>query len=98
MPAVMKVVGLVNGGRTPADGEYVAEYDPDLRGHDRDGRPMLCHLVTTPDVTHAKRYASTREAMEEWQRVSTRWPTRPHDGQPNRPLTAYNVELTDVDA
>lgn len=95
MSAVIKLVGLAGGVRTAYDGQYIVEYDPDRTGCDPDGRPMLAHVITTPDRTKAKRYADAGEAWADWSRVSRLWPRRP-DGQPNRPLTAYTVEITDV--
>ena len=38
------------------------------------------------------RFVSIAEAMEYWRTVSTTVPFRP-DGKPNRPLTAYTVEI-----
>ena len=86
---LIKIVGLI--GRQLADtlatpvGQYVEHYDPDAR----DG---LGEVQTTPDPSRAKRYATQLEATAEWRRVSTVRPLRP-DGEPNRPLTAYHVEI-----
>ena len=89
--ATMRLDGLISGHRSPYDGQYLVEYDPDIKGIDPDGRPMLCHLSTTPDREQALRLPKV-ELLELWRKVSTRWPKRP-DGKPNRPLTAYTVTI-----
>lgn len=86
---VIKVIGLTNGEPTAFDGQWVVEYDPGRDGRDPRGRPMLCHLVTTPDLAQATRY-ETGEAFELWRAVDPRQPKRP-DGKPNRPFTAFTV-------
>lgn len=86
--ATLKLIGLASGEPTPFDGSYVVEYDPG-----RDGLDLLaCHLVTTPDRDLAL-HASTKELMMLWRSVDPRDPVR-SDGKPNRPLTAFTVEIT----
>lgn len=90
----MSVVMLVHGLALPIattvhDGQYLVDYDPD-----RD--LPLGHIVTTPNLEEAKRFSSAIEAMELWRRVSSKVARRP-DGQPNRPLTAFTVEIVKVD-
>lgn len=46
----------------------------------------------TRDPNEAKRFTSIADAAEYYQRVSETVPVRP-DGRPNRPLTAYTVEI-----
>jgi hypothetical protein len=89
---VIQVVNLINGGRSAFDGQFVVSYDPSHPGVEPGtGRPMLCHLVTTPNVDEATRFTKI-EAMELWRSVDTRNPVRP-DGRPNRPFTAFSVEI-----
>ena len=88
---VIRLIALANGEPSPLDGQWVTEYDPSRDGTGPNGEPMNCHLLTTPDPTLAKQY-STTEALEVWRKVDSRQPRRP-DGQPNRPLTAYTVEI-----
>lgn len=96
MKTVMKIVGLINGGTTPFDGEYLLEYDPGVDGEEPGtGMPMYCHLRTVRDQRQAKRFDDTG-AFEEWQRTDPRQPVR-DDGQQNRPLTAFTVEIEWVD-
>lgn len=92
MPSVMLIHGLINGPPTPFDGEYLVEYDPDRPSLSPDGHPMIAHIRTTPDPAQARVFASGSEAMECWRQQSTRDPVRP-DGRPNRPLTAFTVEI-----
>jgi hypothetical protein len=46
----------------------------------------------TTDPLQAKMYADAKEATAEWRAVSHVRPVRP-DGKPNRPLTAFTVEI-----
>lgn len=90
--AKIKIIGLAVGQPTPADGEYVVEYDPSRPGRDANGEELLCHLVTTPDPNEALELPTKMEAFELWRSVDQRQPLRP-DGRPNRPLTAYTVDI-----
>jgi hypothetical protein len=89
---VMQIVSLIQGGATPFDGQFLVEYDPDRADTAPDGSPMLARILTTPALGAAKRWPSHMEALAEWKRESTRWPRRA-DGKPNRPLTAFTVEI-----
>lgn len=73
---------------TPFDGQYVVEYDPSRPGTDPQGNPMLCHLVTTPDRDKALDL-SPDQAIALWRQDHGLRP----DGKPNRPLTAFTVEI-----
>ncbi len=88
----MQIVGLVARPPTPFDGQYVLEYDPERNGVAPDGRLMSAHIVTTKDVGRARRWATGGEALAFWRQVCQREPTR-IDGKPNRPLTAFTVEI-----
>lgn len=92
MPRI-RILGLATGGPCVFDGQYLVEYDPDQPGTTPDGQPMLAHIVCTPDPWKAKEFDSARDAMEEWRRVSKTTPVRPYDSKPNRPLTAFTVEV-----
>lgn len=84
----IKIVCDALGRRTAIDGMYVKRFDPDAK----QGRG---ELVATPDVHDALTFASTTEAHAFWVQTSKVQPVR-SDGKPNRPLTAYNVELLPV--
>jgi hypothetical protein len=92
VPYVIKIEGMVTGGRTPFDDEYIVEYDPERDGTDPLGHSMRCHLLTTPDVHEARQFGTPAEAFETWRKVCQRQPERP-DGKPNRPLTAFTVTV-----
>jgi hypothetical protein len=88
----IRIMGLIGGGTSAFDGQYVVEYDPGRGGVEPGtGFPMLAHLVTTPDKSKATRYEAG-EAFELWKSVDPDNPLRP-DGEPNRPLTAFSVEF-----
>lgn len=92
VPVTIKVLGLPGVAKTGFDDQYLAEYDPSKNGFDPlTGAPMRCHLVTTPDVTDALHMDFTT-AIKLWQQVDPRCPVRA-DGKPNRPLTAFHIEL-----
>jgi hypothetical protein len=85
MTVVIRLVGLALGGPTGLEGTYLQSYTAD--GHGGRG-----HVVGTRDISEAKRYQTAIEAMEEWRRVSRSHPIR-GDGKPNRPLSAYTIEV-----
>ena len=84
---VIQIASLIDGTRTPFDGQYVVEYDPDRAP----ASPCCAHLVTTPDIESATRYTKL-EALELWRKVDPEHPLR-RDGKPNRPLTAFSVAI-----
>lgn len=90
-PVVIQLVSLVSGDPHSLDGTYVVQYHPGPtsmpHGH--------CLLRTTPDILKAKVYANAEAAHSEWTRVDNRRPVRP-DGQPNRPMTAWNVVIQEA--
>lgn len=90
--AVLKFEGMANGDPGPFDGQYLLEYDPERDGETPEGRPMIAHILATPDPSKALRFPGAREALECWKRTCERDPTRP-DGRPNRPLTAFTVAV-----
>jgi hypothetical protein len=87
--ARIKIIGLTNGDPTPFDNTYLVEYDPMRPGVSPEGEPMLAHMVTTRDPEQATVF-SPAEALALWQLSNG---VRP-DGKPNRPLTAFNVEIS----
>ena len=95
MSVTIKIVGLVGGGHTPVDGQYLVEYDPNRDGVDAWGNAMLAHIVASPDREDALLFPSVLEAHQCWARVDERDPVRP-DGKPNRPLTAFTIAVEPV--
>lgn len=64
-------------------GGFLAEYDPALG---------LASLKVTTDPARARRFDTAGEALKLWRARHPGIPTRP-DGEPNRPLTAFHVEI-----
>lgn len=83
---VMKVWGLATGQPFPYAGQFLEWFDPDIP----DAADIMFRF--TADLDKAKRYASAVELLDEWRRVRKPDPVRP-DGKPNRPLTAFTVEV-----
>jgi hypothetical protein len=87
---VMRIVGLVTGEATPFDDQFLKEYDPSRKGKSPDGKPMVAHMVTTPNIDEAMTFADIVEGHKVWTKVDPERPVR-NDGLPNRPLTAFSV-------
>ena len=65
--------------------QWLVSSDPDaFRGR---GDMELTH-----DPSKAKRFVDAKAALQYWRRESTVQPYR-SDGKPNRPLTAFTVEI-----
>lgn len=87
MSAIIQIVARAVDGAVPAYPLYVAAVDHSL--------PPVDSVLFTAARAQAKRFADKAEAMEAWRGVNQVEPTRP-DGKPNRPLTAYTVEIVDA--
>ena len=68
-------------------GRYVVEYDPQPRNGPNG---EFVHLLTTDDPEQALQFPSGGEALEFYLRAAG----LRSDGKPNRPLTAFTVEIT----
>jgi hypothetical protein len=51
----------------------------------------------TADPAQAMRFDHVGEAMLLYRAQSVTVPTRPHDGEPNRPLTRFTMQVVVVD-
>lgn len=78
---LIRCVSLANGEPGPA-GQFLKDYDPDT------GESLWTH-----EVTDAEPFNSKDEAYSLWMSVLESEPVRSHDGKPNRPLTAFTVEI-----
>ena len=87
MGCVVRFIEGADGRSTPLDGLWLKSFDPDVGG----GRG---HVAGTPKREDALRFANKGEAWEFWRQVSRSVPLRP-DGNPNRPLTAFTIEILD---
>lgn len=85
---LMRCWGLADGRPCAVDGQWLKSFDPDSFGGRGDAG-------WTSDPTKAIRFADLDEASEFWRKQSTVKPRR-EDGQPNRPLTAFNVTFDTV--
>lgn len=88
--SIIKFICYASGALSSIDGLYLVRYDPTIK----DG---VFFLDTTDDPRKAKTFDPPGLAMEEWMRVSPNMPTRLWDGKPNRPLTAWSIEIIDLD-
>lgn len=86
---IIRIIGLVNGQRSPYDNQYVSRFDFDGCG------PGEANLKTTPLPQNAMQFDSAVDAWDFWKTVDPRQPLRP-DGQPNRPMTAFTVSIDPV--
>lgn len=93
MSYAIKIVGLVQGFPSVHDGKWLVDYDPSP-----DDQPIgHCLLRTSANKEHARRFKTREDAHYLWTRIDGRQPVRA-DGRLNRPLTAYSVFITEVDA
>jgi hypothetical protein len=89
MTAVVRIVAPADGSVHRHNGRWVARWN----AHTPVG---TCAIETTADRTHAKRFKSADDAERQWRTVSNREPVRA-DGQPNRPLTAFSIDIEDAE-
>lgn len=82
---VIRIAGRVDGYPSRLDGTYVIAYDPARPGTE----PISgCYLVTTDTIREATRFTVEQVLAVYQQAHGVR-----ADQEPNRPLTAYNVEI-----
>ena len=89
---VVHFICTADGSASPFDGGYLLHYDPEA--HKPDGSYDGGLLETTKDPAQAQQFSDIMEALEAWRTG----PTCPcHalrcDGKPNRPLTAFTIEV-----
>ena len=79
---IVRVAGL--DITTGHEGEYLVNFTdtPDGNGI----------IKTTPQIESAKVFGDAVQALAYWKQQSKHVPLRP-DGKPNRPLTAFTVEI-----
>jgi hypothetical protein len=88
MAAVIRIVERADGSLSPEAGQYVVWFD-------HNGEFGRGAGTFDPRKDYALRFDSGAAAMEFWARVASRYQTR-DDGLPNKPLTAYTVEIEEV--
>ena len=88
MSCVLFLHGLVHGRATEHDGRYLVRYDPFVPANG-----WRITLETSAEIEQAIRFPTMRDALECY-RMSIG--IRP-DGKPDCPLTAYTVEIYQVE-
>jgi hypothetical protein len=89
MQVALRVLTSASTGAEPVDPTWVKSCDVDAM----DGFGLA---ELTSDPTEALLFDSMVEAWTFWRQQSTARPLR-DDGEPNRPLTAYTVEIGTID-
>jgi hypothetical protein len=84
MKLLLRIVARADGARTEFDGQFIKAWDFDA-----------ATLDTTMDPRAARHFANAAEALGAWRSVHEANPVRP-DGKPNRPLTAFTVEIVNL--
>jgi hypothetical protein len=92
MPVVVRIIGGVPGIERYPElaeqiGRYLVDYEPERAPKGEQW------LWTTDDFGRATRFADHGEWFELYR---TSVGTRPWDGKPDRPITAFHVEVTKV--
>jgi hypothetical protein len=82
----IRLVSTAFGDPTEHDGRFIKSVKFDV---DELGRALL---VTTPNEDDALDFPDSIAAFEFWKTQSKTVPLRP-DGKPNRPLTAWTIQL-----
>jgi hypothetical protein len=88
MHVIMVVHGVASTGELFNPPQYLKSYD--IEAHEGRGDAEL-----TADPSEAVRFDDMAHGMAVWRTQSVTRPLR-DDGKPNRPLTAYHVEFTQV--
>lgn len=93
MTYVIRCVGMPGFSRSASAGipvgEYLKSYDPEA--HSGSGWAEWTH-----NLDEAQTFPESIAAFRHWQSVPASRPTRP-DGHPNKPLTAFTIEILSVD-
>lgn len=86
----IKLLGLGSGRLLP-EPKWVVSFDPNIH---KKGKPYPTGWVeSSVDPLKAKRFKTQVEAWGLWNTQSESVPLRP-DGKPNKPMTAYTIEIT----
>lgn len=92
MPYVIRFVCRMDGEPTGYDGEYLKSYDASYVPSN--GKYNGGDLITTPNIEEAQKFETPSEALTTWKETAPKpWSVRLWDGKPNRPLTAYTIEV-----
>lgn len=86
MSFVIQCHGYANGFRCEFDGQFLKSYEPN-------GDSVLGLGEWTNNVKEAIKYKTFNFAFETWKAERTVNPIKRIDGKPDRPLTAFNIEI-----
>ena len=91
MPTI-RIVGYADGSACELAGKYLKRYDAAYvdAEHGYDGG----WLEVTADIEEAQVFADAAEALEKWKEQAPPPYDIRLDGKPNRPLTAFTVEVS----
>lgn len=87
-PYVIRILGSNQHG-APSVPTFLESFD--IEAHDGRGT-----ADATGDVEKAYQFATAGAALEAWRAVPESRPTR-DDGRPNRPLSAFTIEVLTID-
>jgi hypothetical protein len=88
MPTVIKCMGVA--GPYPCD--HVGQY---LKSTDFEAHNGRGYITFTPELAQAMKFENKNAALVFYLRASKTVPVR-SDGRPNRPLTAYHIEIEEL--
>jgi hypothetical protein len=88
MPTVIKCMGVAG----PYLCDHVGQY---LRSTDFEACNGRGHITFTPELAQAMKFENKNAALIYYLRKSKTAPMR-SDGKPNRPLTAYHIEIEEL--
>ena len=86
MSFVIQCWGYANGFRSDFDGQYLKSYEPN-------GDPAFGLGEWTNNISEAIKFETLDEALSKWKKERTVNPIKRIDGKPDRPLTAFNIEI-----
>lgn len=97
MSCVIQILGWAIHKPCDIADEYIAWVDVQKYTRPKDleqpVRKMVKHwLITTPDIDQAYRFKDSTAALRVYREIKKSDPLRP-DGKPNRPLTAFHINL-----
>lgn len=91
---ILQVYGWVGDGPCPVADQYVERFDPKA-----DARNGAQCMWFTPDIAKAKKFDRFYDAAEYWRMTlvdADGHALHRPDGRPERPLTAFHVNITEV--
>jgi hypothetical protein len=88
----MRCMALTGRARHPSGGTPMYQF---LKSYDPEAHDGMGFAEWTTELDQAMKFDTAGEAWMLWRTIPTSRPRRP-DGQFNRPLTAFTIEVMDV--